>query len=86
MKMYKTSFTKTYGGGGSGTDEKLFPLFKKVIRPIFSKAKETPPLRDVDALVTQVSHGYTLRSGSARDVKVNARTDRFRSLITMRYV
>ena len=52
----------------------------------FSKAKETLPLRDVIPLVTQVSHGYTLRSGSARDVKVNARTDRFRSFITMRYV
>ena len=52
----------------------------------FSKAKETLPLRDVIPLVAQVSHGYTLRSGSARDVKVNARTNRFRSLITMRYV
>ena len=52
----------------------------------FSKAKETPPIRDVIPLVTQVSHGYTLRSGSARDVKVNARTERFRSFITMRYV
>ena len=27
-------------------------------------------------LVTQVSKGYTLRSGSARDVKVNVRTER----------
>ena len=52
----------------------------------FSKAKETPPIRDVIPLVTQVSHGYTLRSGSARDEKVNARTERFRSFITMRYV
>ena len=52
----------------------------------FSKAKETPPIRDVIPLVTQVSHGYTLRSGSASDVKVNARTERFRSFITMRYV
>ena len=25
----------------------------------FSKAKETPPTRDVIPLVTQVSHGYT---------------------------
>ena len=52
----------------------------------FSKAKETPPIRDVIPLVTQVSYGYTLRSGSAGDVKVNARTERFRSFITMRYV
>ena len=51
----------------------------------FSKAKETPPIRDVILLVTQVSHGYTLRSGS-RDVKVNARTERFGSFITMRCV
>ena len=42
----------------------------------FSKAKETLPLRDVIPLVTQVSHGYTLRSGSARDLKVNACADR----------
>ena len=52
----------------------------------FSKAKETPPIRDVIPLVTQVSHGYTLRSGSARDVKVKVRTERFRSFITMCYV
>ena len=52
----------------------------------FSKAKETPPIRDVIPLVTQVSHGYTLKSGSARDVKVNACTERFGSCITMRYV
>ena len=52
----------------------------------FSEAKETPPIRDVIPLVTQVSYSYTLRSGSARDVKVNARTERFRSFITMRYV
>ena len=53
---------------------------------VFNKAKETLPLRDVIPLVAQVSHGYTLRSGSARDAKVNARTNRFRSFITMRYV
>ena len=52
----------------------------------FSKAKETPPIRDGILLVTQVSHGYTLISGSARDVKANARTEWFRSFITMRYV
>ena len=52
----------------------------------FSKAKETLPLRDVIPLVTQVGHGYTLRSGSARAVKVNARTNRLRTFITMRHV
>ena len=52
----------------------------------FSEAKETPPIIDVIPLVTQVSHGYTLRSGSASDVKVNTHTERFRSFITMRYV
>ena len=53
---------------------------------VFSKTKETPAIRDVIPLFTQVSHGYALRSGSARDVKVNARTETFRSFITMRYV
>ena len=52
----------------------------------FSKSKDTPHIRDVIPLVTQVSHGYTLRSVSSRDVRMSARTERFRSFINMRYV
>ena len=79
LVQYETALTST---GLASLDARRANLSAK----LFSKAKETLPIRDVIRLVTQVSHGSTLRSGSARDVKVNVRTDRFRSLITMCYV